>query len=62
MPAQFWTADELARKLRATPALVRKWCRERKLPHTRIGHRYLFSPTTLDRVIQLASRPAKPRG
>jgi excisionase family DNA binding protein len=58
----FLTADELAGKLRVTPAQIRQWCRERKLPHTRIGHRYLFSPTTLDRVIQLASQPAKPRG
>jgi excisionase family DNA binding protein len=60
MPDHYWTAAEVAAKLRITPRMIRAWARENKLPSTRLGHRFLFDPREVERVIQQASKPAKP--
>lgn len=36
------TTDELATQLRVSKKTIQRWCRERRIPHIRIGGRILF--------------------
>lgn len=39
--------SQVAELLDVSPATVQRWCRERRLPHVRIGHTIRFSPAQL---------------
>ncbi len=59
MPApEFYTASEVAEKLRITPDGVAKRIKRGQLPAVRVGRRWLIPRETLDQMLQ----PPAPQG
>lgn len=38
------TPEDVASRFHVTPRTIQRWARERRVPHTRIGRRVLFTP------------------
>lgn len=43
----WYDAQDVARRLKVTPRTVQRWCRERRIPHVRIGRGIRFTAQQL---------------
>ena len=51
--AKWLCVDELAQILDVSPATIQRWCRERRIPHVRVGRTIRFTPDQLARIESL---------
>jgi len=50
---QGWlTPQDIAETVGHTPRTIQRWCRERRIPHVRIGRLYRFTPQQLEEIEQ----------
>lgn len=66
----WYDVQDMARRLKVTPRTVQRWCRERRVPHVRVGRGIRFTPQQVaeiesayrveprDRIDVSASNPA----
>lgn len=40
----WYDVQDMARRLKVTPRTVQRWCRERRVPHVRVGRGIRFTP------------------
>ena len=43
----WYDVDDVAQLLKVSPRTVQRWCRERRVPHVRIGRGIRFTPEQL---------------
>lgn len=43
----WYDAQDVARRLKVTPRTVQRWCRERRVPHIRVGRGIRFTAQQL---------------
>lgn len=56
---QFYTAEEVAQRLRVSPQTVRAWIRDGLIEVYRFGRAYRISAGELDRLIKTSRRPVR---
>jgi len=54
----FLTTDEVAERLRIQKTTLQRWCREGKVPYTRVGRRYLIAPADLEKWLKKRTQRA----
>lgn len=55
------TPREVADRFHVTPRTIQRWARDRRVPHTRIGRRVLFTPEQADAITRIYEvLPVKP--
>ncbi|MGF7238888.1 MAG: helix-turn-helix domain-containing protein [Frankia sp.] len=58
-----FTPDEASERLKVPAYTLKKWAREKKVPHRRVGRRILFSQDDLDTIVvisKVVTRPDRP--
>lgn len=50
------TVEDIANVMQVHPRTIQRWCRERRVPHIRIGRKIRFTPAQLDEIAQAYTR------
>ena len=55
----YLNTNEVALVLKRTPATIRLWIKQKKIPATKIGKSYLISETVIQEILESKEKPWK---